>query len=97
MPQQQPLLWVRSSEALGVLSKSKSQGLVVPGTGIGVNSKDHSQVPAWHLCPQGVPVSFQNEYAEHLKCEYPKCGKAHPPHRNVGTLHLPAPSSMVPE
>lgn len=46
MPQQQPLLWVRSSEPLGVLTKSESQELVVPETGMGVNSKDHSQVPA---------------------------------------------------
>lgn len=41
MTQQQPLLWVRTSELLNVRSQSESQGLVVPGKGMGANSKEH--------------------------------------------------------
>lgn len=32
-----------------------------------------------------------------LKREHPKCGKAHPPHSNVGAQHLAASNSKVPE
>lgn len=75
MPQQQPLLWVRSSEALGVLSKSESRGLVVQGTGMGVNSKDHSQVPAWHLCPQGCLSVFRMNMLNILSVNILSVGK----------------------
>lgn len=39
--QQQPLLWVRTSELLDVRSQSEPQGLVVPRKGMRVNSKKH--------------------------------------------------------
>lgn len=45
----------------------------------------------------GIPVSFQDEHAEHLKCELPKYEKAHPAHSNMGAQHLATSNSKVPE
>lgn len=59
MTQQQPLLWVRTSELSDVLSQPETQGLVVPRKGTGANSKQHRLarfVPG--TSPQGGPCQL---------------------------------------